>query len=183
MIKKTYNKLQRERRRLASQFARNNLLDSFIKRHLRKTKGLKAKQCTPHLIEKTRQRLINRRENIKINKKLSFENKCKCTKCEKIKLKDMFQKDSSKKCGIKKICKECLALYEKARVSSESRLRAMKKYRKKITKNLEDAYVRRLIATGTFLTHKDIPQALVDAKRQYMKINRITKERGYLENR
>jgi hypothetical protein len=136
---------------------------------------LKAKQCTPRLIEKTRQRLIELRKNREINKKLSTDNKCKCTSCKKIKPRDMFYKANTTKCGIKRTCKECCYVYDKTRSRAESRLKAEKKYRKKIIKNLEDVYLGALIANGTSLKRSDVPQYLIKAKRQFMKMKRITK--------
>ena len=42
--------------------------------------------------------------------------------------------------------------------------------------DLHDNYVKAKIAAGTLLSSKDIPQSLIDAKREHLKIKRFLKE-------
>jgi len=51
------------------------------------------------------------------------------------------------------------------------------KLNKKYREAPSDTYIKKLLTSGNSLKHKDIPQELVEAKRQYVKIIRITKEK------
>jgi|9_EtaG_2_1085328.scaffolds.fasta_scaffold24370_3 hypothetical protein len=156
--------------------ARLKLKDSYIKRQLRKQKGLMAKDCTQEIIEEKRQIIISYRKNRAFNKKLIFDGKYKCKKCSKIKTSNMFHKDITKKYNHKTTCKKCCAIYDKIRSRSDSRKKAEKKYNTRILQNLEDVYIRRLLYAGTILKTKDIPQEMVEAKRQHLKLTRTIRE-------
>ena len=51
-----------------------------------------------------------------------------------------------------------------------------REYGQKCRDNLTDVYIIKTLTDRSNLTNKDIPQELVEAKRQYVKIKRITKE-------
>ena len=149
--------------------ARAELKDSYIKRILRRKRGLMAKDCTQEIIEETRQSIIALRKKKELNKKLISNGKYKCSRCFIVKSLDIFYKDSSKNCGFSRCCKECASV-------SKARDKATKKYYKRIKENLEDIYLRKLLCAGVILKYKDIPQELIEAKRQHLKLKRITKE-------
>ena len=166
-------KKERHKRRLYRARARLELKDSYIKRQLRKEKGLMAKDCTQKIIEEKRQSIISYRKDRNLNKKLIFNGKRKCRKCSKIKTLNMFHKDITKKYNHKSTCKKCCIAYDKTRSRSDSRKKAEKKYSTKILQNLEDVYIRGLLCVGGILKPKDIPQELIEAKRQQVKLKRI----------
>jgi len=118
--------------------ARYNLEDSYIKRILRVKWGFMAKDCTPKIIEETRENIKNLRKKKKLSKKLLAEGKYKCSRCFLVKPLDMFYKDSSKKRGYQTCCKECASV-------SKSYKKASKKYNKRIIENLEDVYIKRVL--------------------------------------
>ena len=117
--------------------ARLKLKDSYIKRLLRQ-KGLMAKDFTWEIIEKKRQSIISLRKKKKLSKKLLTDGKYKCSRCFVVKPLGMFYKDSSKKHGYQRSCKECASV-------SETRGKATKKYLKRITENLEDVYIKKIL--------------------------------------
>tara|TARA_Y100000592_G_C5260621_1_gene217147 strand:+ start:201 stop:542 length:342 start_codon:yes stop_codon:yes gene_type:complete len=79
------------------------------------------------------------------------------------------------------VCEKCVELDDNVRsdkahdyyISNKQNYRDL---HKKYKSDLSDSYVANCIADGTALTGKDIPQPLVKAKRQYMKVNRRLKE-------
>ena len=118
--------------------ARLKLKDSYIKRLLRRQKGLMAKDCTQEIIEEKRQSIVSLRKKKKLSKKLLADGKYKCSRCFVVKPLGMFYKDSSKKHGYQRSCKECASV-------SETRGKATKKYLKRITENLEDVYIKKIL--------------------------------------
>ena len=79
------------------------------------------------------------------------------------------------------VCDECVELDEEVKAEKahdyyESNKQNYRELHKKYKSDLSDSYVANCIADGTALTGKDIPQPLVKAKRQYMKVNRRLKE-------
>ena len=101
----------------------------------------------------------NRKSKVKLNPLLShLENWFVCEKC--VELEDIANTD-------------------KAHNYYVSNKQNYRKLHKKYKSDLSDSYVANCIADGTALTGKDIPQPLVKAKSQYMKVNRRLKE---LEN-
>lgn len=54
--------------------------------------------------------------------------------------------------------------------------RFQRKYKKVGRENLKDWYIKTLITNKSILNHKDIPQELIEAKRQYLKVKRKLKE-------
>ena len=150
--------------------ARYNLEDSYIKRILRVKWGFMAKDCTPKIIKETRESIENLRKKKKLSKKLLAEGKYKCSRCFLVKPLDMFYKDSSKKCGFNRACKKCVYV-------SKPYKKALKKYNKKIRKNLDDRYIKILLCSGNILKPKDIPQELVEAKREQLRIKRFLEKK------
>ena len=67
-------------------------------------------------------------------------------------------------------------VYKRHGIYRENNRDMINKKRRLSVENLADYYIKQRICKGGSLSHKDIPQVLVDAKRQYMKINRITKK-------
>ena len=111
-----------------------------------------------------------------------------CTKCKKIKSLDGFYKRKGSKCGYRRPCIECYNNKDicKWRVYSKEywkeyrqRDKSKKTWRKwflKRRENITDSYIKKLLTSRSNLRFEDIPQELVEAKRQYVKIKRITKE-------
>ena len=111
-----------------------------------------------------------------------------CNKCNINKNISMFYKDKSKKCGIRHICKSCDNLaVEKWRVNNKDRYLARERKRdrsesskkaKNITSQkhrneLSDMYIRSLMTKkSTILESKDIPNELVKAYRENLKLKR-----------
>lgn len=146
-----------ERKRIA----RTNLEDSYIKRLLRKKKGLMAKDCTSKIIEETRESIKALRRKKRLAKKLLADGKYKCSRCFVVKTLDMFYKDSSKKCGFNRACKKCVSVNKKA----------SKKYNKRIRENLEDVYIKRaLYRDGVKL--EDVTSKMIINKRKSIQTKR-----------
>ena len=51
-----------------------------------------------------------------------------------------------------------------------------RKYNQKQRDNLTDVYIKNMLTGGNNLKPEDIPQELIEAKRQHLKLKRITKE-------
>ena len=149
-----------ERRRIA----RTNLEDSYIKRILRRKKGLMAMDCTPKIIKETRESIKALRKKKKLAKKLLADGKYKCSRCFTIKPLNMFYKDGGKKNGHAYHCKECAPV-------SKSYKKASKKYSKRIRENLEDVYIKRALYTdGVKL--EDVTSKMIISKRKSIQKHR-----------
>jgi len=59
----------------------------------------------------------------------------------------------------------------------EKHAKRNRKYKKQITKDLTDVYVRQVISTDSFLKAEDIPQSLIEAKRAVMMLKRGIKNK------
>ena len=58
----------------------------------------------------------------------------------------------------------------------EQRKKELERYEKRgklLRERLDDKYIKSLLCSKNTLKHRDIPQELIEAKRQYLKINRI----------
>ena len=51
------------------------------------------------------------------------------------------------------------------------------KEKKKLRDSLDDSYVRSLLCSGGILKYKDIPQELVEAKREQLRIKRFLEKK------
>ena len=74
------------------------------------------------------------------------------------------------------ICNECNTKDTYASDYYYDNKEQYRKLHKKYKAELTDSYVANALVDGTNLKAKDMPQELIDAKRQYMKLNRIMKE-------
>ena len=126
--------------------------------------------------------------------------KKQCSKCKEFKDLSMFGK---RKNGFRGQCRPCInkrksdwyknnpEQWEKklawGRNNRKDRTSYRKTYNKRhrkeirlkkllVVENLSDSYVKTVICQRTGLSHKDIPQEMVEARRQYMKLNRIIRE-------
>ena len=101
---------------------------------------------------------INGKPKLKFNKYLShFSNWAVCKECVDV--------------SVKKANENVHSYYIK---NKERYTKLQKSYKKKLT----DSYVANVLVDRTNLKAKDVPQEVVDAKRQYMKVNRLFKEEG-----
>ena len=73
------------------------------------------------------------------------------------------------------ICKSCEKKSEKNNYKKHSDY--YKKTQEKYRKELSNQYINRLIADNSDLKPSDIPEELTIAKRNYIKIKRLTKEK------
>ena len=108
----------------------------------------------------------------------------KCLKCGKV---DTNKKSSAKLPELLAhlanwhVCETCVELDKSSasQKASEYYQNNKEHYRKlhvSYKTKLSDSYVANCVADGTSLKGKDIPKPLVQAKRQYMKVNREIKE-------
>ena len=65
---------------------------------------------------------------------------------------------------------------ERHRKYREANKEIISERRKRDAKNLTDYYVGRFIIEDSNLTHKDIPQELIEVKRELIKIRRLIRE-------
>ena len=117
----------------------------------------------------------------------------KCSTCKEIKSFDMFYKHKKHKDGFGGICKDCSKKYQEEynkeyRLKNKGRIKKDKKkyrldnkdkikeYRKKITNELSNVYIRQILTSNTILSCKDIPQWLIDVKRQELQLKRIIRK-------
>ncbi len=138
-----------------------------------------AKDCTSKIIEEKRESIKALRKKKKLAKKLLADGKYKCSRCFVVKTLDMFYKDSSKKHGYSRCCKECAYV-------SKAYKKASKKYSKRIRENLEDVYIKRALYTdGVKL--EDVTSKMIISKRKsiqkhrQIKIDRINLKTKLLE--
>ena len=162
---------KRASRRKARAKARRLLKDSYIKRCLKRK--FKISEITQYKIIKCRKSIKESRARRNELEKLRTIGKCKCRTCHKIDYVENFIQDKNKKYGHRQICPQC----ESKRVNGrKGREEYIKKYDKKIKENLEDVYIRKILSSGSILKRGDIPQELVEAKRQHLKFKAILKE-------
>ena len=152
-----------EKRRDRRRRARIKLEDSYIKKILRK-KGFMARDCTFEIIEETRKSIKALRRKKKLTKRLLTEGKYKCSRCFTIKSLDMFYKDSSNKYGHQRCCKECSSV-------DKVKIKASKKYKKRITENLEDVYIKRVLH-GEGIKLEDVTSEMITSKRRSIEKHR-----------
>jgi len=62
-------------------------------------------------------------------------------------------------------------------INREELNKKRRKYGQKCRDNLTDVYIKKLLVDESNLTGKDLPKKLIEAKRQYLKMIRITKEK------
>ena len=79
------------------------------------------------------------------------------------------------------ICKDCLDITVKEAADYVHKYYTANKDRyaklqKKYKEELTDSYVANVLADRSSLKGRDIPKEIIEAKRQYMKLNQITKE-------
>ena len=112
-----------------------------------------------------------------------------CNKCDEKKDVTLFRKVYqywTTKDGIKhksisiiNICLDCQRLWRREyrkknpRKCTEADLRATKKYFKKCLQSLSDSYIKALLAKDSLLSAKDIPNELIEIKREQVKLLRI----------
>ena len=92
------------------------------------------------------------------NKKYYWENKEK----EKERKKKYYEANKEK-------------LLEQRKKHRKENIEKYREYQKEGIKDLSDNYVKGLLTDRTNLTYKDIPQELIEAKRELIKINRFIK--------
>ena len=117
----------------------------------------------------------------------------KCSKCKEIKSLDKFYKHREAKDGFNGACKYCKKEYQKNynkdyKLKNKERIKKdrkkyrlvnkskIKDYREKIVNELSDVYIKGLLVSNSSLLCGDIPQCLIDAKRQELQIKRITRK-------
>ena len=85
------------------------------------------------------------------------------------------------------ICEDCLDItveeaadyvHEYYIANKDRYAKLQKEYKEKLT----DSYVANTLADKSSLKGRDIPKEIIKAKRQYMKLNRITKENNGRQN-
>ena len=101
-----------------------------------------------------------------------------CSKCKKAKDINQFSKSKSTYDGFYPYCKKCDSIVSsKFRQDNKEHIYKTKKaYNEKQNKELGDYYVKQCLLRGTILKSKDIPQEVVEAKRDHLKLKRIIRE-------
>jgi hypothetical protein len=112
-----------------------------------------------------------------------------CSKCGEPKPLSQFSKDKAQKDGFYGTCKNCVGIkrkeyYQKNRafeISKNSNWQKQNRKRVNATKKnnvakLTDCYVREVLTKRTNLKGSDIPQELIDLKKEQLKIHRYLKE-------
>jgi len=97
-----------------------------------------------------------------------------CTKCKQEKSRATFSKNKRRKDGLHNWCKQCVSEQGKVyRIKNSDRVKALNRAR---VHSLKDSYVAKLLCQGTqTLRPRDIPQALIEAKRLHLLIKRKLK--------
>ncbi len=119
-------------------------------------------------------RTENKERILAQEKKYRAENKEKISAQQKKYRAENKEKESSRKKKWQVENKEKVsAIQKKYQVENKERISAQQK---KHREGLPDVYIKRLIVKGIPLKPKDIPQCLVDLKREELKINRLIRE-------
>jgi hypothetical protein len=124
-------------------------------------------------------------------KRVQPDGKLRCYSCGGKFLIDDFFKDKSQKHGVKSRCKKCDNAssseysknhkdYHAIHTKKWQRKNADKLYkiRRAEIDNLDDAYIRRLLARYSHLSESQFPQWLVDLKRSEIRLLRVLRARG-----
>lgn len=146
--------------------ARDNLKDSYVKALVKRSTGILFKEQHPELIEEARNilKLHMKYEN---NKTHSL-----CTVCFKPRKFNEFGVDITKKT---KRHPHCLYCKRKAKRLYSKQFEDIDNYG---IEELSDRYVRSLLtAHGSALNNEDIPQELVNLKREEVKLGRLIREK------
>ena len=67
-------------------------------------------------------------------------------------------------------------VYARGKTYRESNRDMINGKKRLLVKNLGDSYIKQKLCRDNILSHKDIPQEMVEARRQYMKLNRIIRK-------
>lgn len=130
-----------------------------------------------------------------------------CSKCKQLLPKEAFGKHAYRKDGLNYACKDCNRQYNRQYSAGETYKAQKAKYRSahrgrrnaecvvwrennrekgkiyaaRTRAKLPDGLIRRRLCEKTFLTPADIPQALVEAKREQLRILRELKKEQHHE--
>ena len=101
-----------------------------------------------------------------------------CSKCKIFKEIVLFMKRSANKSNYGSWCKKCGNAYNrKHRVDYIEKHKIWERnQQRKDIKNLANHYIRDTISKGSSLQHKDIPNELVEIKREQLKILRLLRD-------
>lgn len=109
----------------------------------------------------------------------------KCSKCGCFKNRSEFFKNKNTKDNCNKHCKECRKIYydlnkknikEYKKIYHDLNKEKINENTKKHTINLSNFYVIDLLVGKTDLIKEQIPQSLIEAKREQIKLIRLIKE-------